>query len=123
MNFELEKKWRDVVAMTTKSFGEPLDLQSIIFLIGLQELNMGYQKLKKDQKIEVMHVALCTLLEPYGYYEFVGKDQDGWPHFKNIQPVPALNQKEQEEMIKEAIIDYFEQEPNLEEILQTVKPQ
>jgi hypothetical protein len=123
MNFELEKKWRDVLAMTTKSFGEQLDLQSIIFLIGLQELNMGYQKLKKDQKIEVMHVALCTLLEPYGYYEFVGKDEDGWPHYKNVKAVPALNQKEQEEMIKEAIIDYFEQEPNLEEILQAVKPQ
>jgi hypothetical protein len=120
MNFELEKKWREVVSMTSKRFGESLDLQSIIFLIGLQELNMGYQKLKKDQKIEVMHVALCTLLEPYGYYEFVGKDEDGWPHFKNVKPVPALNQNEQEEMIKEAIIDYFVQEPNLEDILKIV---
>jgi hypothetical protein len=123
MNFELEKKWKEVVAMTTKGFGEALDLQSIIFLIGLQELNKGYMPLKKDQKIEVMHVALCTLLEPYGYYEFIGKDEDGWPHFKNVKPVPALNQKEQEEMIKEAIIDYFNQEPDLEEILKVVNSQ
>lgn len=108
MNFEFEKKWRDTVAMASKHFGETLDLQSIIFLIGLQELNQGYQKLKKDQKIEVMHVAICTLLEPYGYYEFIGKDEQGWPHFQNVKAVPSLNQKEQEELIKEAIIDYFE---------------
>ncbi|MCB9188100.1 MAG: hypothetical protein H6599_02340 [Flavobacteriales bacterium] len=107
MNFELEKKWRDLVSEISVNFDEKLDLQSIIFLIGLQELNLGYQKLKKDQKIEVMHIAICTLLEPYGYYEFMGKDDDGWPHFTNINPIPQLNETEQEELIKEAIIDYF----------------
>ncbi|CAG5079822.1 hypothetical protein [Parvicella tangerina] len=108
MNFELEKKWRSLVAEVSENFEETLDLQSIIFIIGLQELNLGYQKLKKDQKIEVMHIAICTLLEPYGYYEFVGKDDDGWPHFEKINDIPALNENEQEELIKEAIIDYFQ---------------
>lgn len=108
MNFELEKKWRDLVEDISVHFEEKLDLQSILFLIGLQELNLGYQKLKKDQKIEVMHIAICTLLEPYGYYEFNGKDEDGWPHFTNISPIPPLNESEQEELMKEAIIDYFQ---------------
>ena len=108
MNFELEKKWRDTVKEASKHFGEILDLQTLIFLIGLQELNLGYQKLKKDQKIEVMHIAICTLLEPSGYYEFIGKDDDGWPHFENIKKLPPIDQHEQEDLIKEAIIDYFE---------------
>lgn len=108
MNFELEKKWRDLLKDISANFDEQLDLQSILFLIGLQELNLGYQKLKKDQKIEVMHIAICTLLEPYGYYEFEGKDDDGWPHFKNITALPPLNESEQEQLIKEAIIDYFD---------------
>ncbi len=108
MNFELEKKWRDTVQDASKHFGETLDLQTLIFLIGLQELNKGYQKLKKDQKLEVMHIAICTLLEPYGYYEFIGKDDDGWPHFENIKKLPPIGQHEQEDLIKEAIIDYFE---------------
>lgn len=112
MNFELEKRWRDLVQEISVNFEEKLDLQSILFLIGLQELNLGYQKLKKDQKIEVMHIAICTLLEPYGYYEFVGKDDDGWPHFENKQSLPPLNEEEQEEMIKEAILDYFERSQN-----------
>ena len=108
MNFELEKKWRDTVSIASKHFGEELDLQSILFLLGLQELNKGYIDLTKDQKIEVMHIAICTLLEPYGYYLFKGRDKDGWPHFENIETLPQLSEKEQEEMIKEAIIDYFE---------------
>lgn len=108
MNFELEKKWRELVTEISVNFEEKLDLQSILFNIGLQELNLGYLKLKKDQKIEVMHIAICTLLEPYGYYEFIGKDDDGWPHFENINQLPPLNETEQEELIKEAIIDYFQ---------------
>jgi len=112
VNFELEKAWRETLKKASVNFDEPLDLKSIIFMIGLQELNLGYQKLKKDQKIEVMHVAMCTLLEPYGYYEFVGKDDDGWPHFELIQSLPALNELEQEELIKEAIIDYFKRMEN-----------
>ena len=36
---------------TRKRFGGGLDLQAVLFLIGLQELGLGYQKLKKDQKL------------------------------------------------------------------------
>ena len=107
MNFELEKRWRDTVAIASEHFGETLDMQSILFILGLQELNKGYVDLTKDQKLEVMHIATCTLLEPYGYYEFKGRDEDGWPHFENIEELPMLTGSEQEEMIKEAIIDYF----------------
>jgi len=108
MNFELEKKWRDTVKEISENFGEELDLQSILFLIGVQELNKGHQQLNKQKKLEVMHIAICTLLEPAGYYEYVGRDKDGWPHFENSKKMPHLNEKEQELMMKEAIIEYFE---------------
>ena len=108
MNFELEKRWRDIVKKVSENFGEDLDLQAILFLIGVQELNLGYQKLNKQKKVEVMHVAICALLEPAGYYRFLGRDKDGWPHYENVKKMPQLNEKEQEEMMKEAIIDYFE---------------
>ena len=37
-------------------------------------------------------------------------DEDGWPHFKNIKKMPHLDDKEQDTMMKEAIIDYFNNE-------------
>lgn len=107
MNFELEKKWRDTIKEVSVNFHEELDLKSLLFILGLQELNLGYLELTKDQKLEVMHIAICTLLEPYGYYVFVGRDKDGWPHFEKKDDLPILSDREQEVLIKESIIDYF----------------
>lgn len=109
MNFELDKSWRETVVIASKHFGEDLDMQSILFVLGLQELNKGYIDLTKDQKLEVMHIAICTLLEPYGYYEFMGRDEDGWPHYEKRDELPALSESEQEDLMKEAIIDYFQE--------------
>ncbi len=109
MNFELEKNWRETVEKVSEHFGESLDMQSILFMIGVQELNKGFQKLSKDKKVDVMHIAVCSVLEPAGYYEFLGRDEDGWPHYENIKKLPNLNDKEQDSMMKEAIIEYFQQ--------------
>ena len=76
-------------------------------MIGLQELGMGYQKLKKDQKVEVMHIAVCALLSQWGYYEFTGHDEGGWPHWKETSKLPSINAKQQDKLIREAIVEYF----------------
>ena len=107
MDFEFEKKWNDTLLKASENFGEKLDLDALIFLIGVQELNKGYVKLEKQQKLEVMHIAICALLEPYGYYEYVGLDKDGWPHYECVEKLPSLKKEAQEKLIKEAIIDYF----------------
>ena len=108
MNFELESKWRKTIQKISKNFGDQLDIQAILFLIGLQELNIDIKKLTKDQKIEVIHVGLCTILSPYGYYNKMGVDNEGWPHFENVKKLPNVEQNQQEQIIKEAIIDYFD---------------
>lgn len=107
MNFELDKKWREATKDINEQFGEALDLQSVLFMIGVQELNKGYQKLTKDQKIEVLHIGVCSVLAPYGYYEFIGRDDDGWPHFENKKKLPNISEDEQEVLLKEAVIDYL----------------
>ena len=108
MDFEFEKIWNETVVAASEHFGEKLDLNSLIFLIGIQELNKGAIELEKQQKLEVMHVAICALLEPYGYYEYVGLDKDGWPHYDTIENLPALKKDAQERLIKESIIEYFD---------------
>ena len=107
MDLEFEKKWRDTTEKIAKNFDSSIDLQSILFLIGIQELNLGYQKLSKDQKLDVIHIGICSVFEAYGYYKNRGKDKDGWPHFEIVKELPKLSEKEQEKIIKEAIIDYL----------------
>ncbi len=84
------------------------DLQSILFLIGVQELGrIPKSGFTKEEKRDLMHVAVCTLLEAEGYFEFEGRDQDGWPHWKELKPFSIKGAVEQEEFLITHIINYF----------------
>ncbi len=106
----LKKDWETLVTFLSKKFadGDTLDLDAIIYLIGVQELGKDVREFKKDEKINLMHIAICRLLEPYGYYEFDFVDPDGWPHFKVLEELPTLKPGEQTILMKEAIVKYFE---------------
>jgi hypothetical protein len=106
---KLQQQWDEIVTELSAKFsdGDPLDLDSIIYLIGVQELGKGPQKYSKDEKINLMHIAICRLLEPYGYYEFDFTDEDGWPHYKVLKELPTLKPGEQTVLMKEAIVWYF----------------
>lgn len=108
MDDELRRQWRETEAIFEERFGPDLDLQAMLFLIGLQELGKGPMKLTKDQKMDVMHIAVCTLLSPYGYYEYKGVDDDGWPHWVRTERLPHLKPLEQEHLMKRAIIQYIQ---------------
>jgi high-affinity Fe2+/Pb2+ permease len=110
-NEESKLKWNRLVEFVSNEFGdgEQLDLQAILFLIGIQELGKGYQVFSKEEKMDLLHVAICRLLSNYGYYELEGRDKDGWPHYKTNEKLPALKPGEQTILMKEAAILYFEE--------------
>jgi hypothetical protein len=100
-------EWETLKKKLSERFGEDMDFDAILFLIGLNELGKPYRKYKKDEKLEIMHIAICTLLEPFGFYEFVGQDADGWPHWNLKENLPHLDAKQQNRLIIDAILDYF----------------
>ncbi len=106
---QLKHRWEEVVSKLSNQFadGDKLDLDAIIYLIGVQELGQLHRRFKKDHKLDLMHIAICKLLEPYGYYEFDFVDEDGWPHYKIKEQLPTLKAGEQSILMKEAIVNYF----------------
>ena len=106
----LKEKWEYLLAKLTDQFadGDELNIDGVIYLVGLQELGQGYRAFKKDEKVNLMHIAICKLLEPYGYYEFDYFDNDGWPHYKTLTELPNLKPGEQSVLMKEAILNYFD---------------
>jgi hypothetical protein len=106
---QLKERWDLVVKKLSNQFadGDLLDLDAIIYLIGVQELGQFDRKFKKDHKIDLMHIAICKLLSPYGYYEFDFVDEDGWPHYKIKEQLPTLKAGEQSVLMKDAIVNYF----------------
>ena len=108
-DIQLKQRWEKLVQFLSDRFsqGEDLDLDGIIYLIGVQELGKVHNKFKKDEKLNLMHIAICRLLEPYGFYEFEYVDRDGWPHYKVKEELPPLKAGEQSVLMKEAIVHYF----------------
>jgi hypothetical protein len=109
----IEKQWKDLLKSLNNQFDGDLDLQAVLFLIGVQELGKGRVKYSKDQKLELMHIAICTLLEPFGYYNFAGHDQDGFPHWELNEQLPPLSPGQQMALMKESILDYFAAQDNV----------
>ena len=106
---KLKERWDLVVTKLSTQFadGDSLDLDAIIYLIGVQELGQLNRKFKKDHKLDLMHIAICKLLMPYGYYDFDYVDEDGWPHYISKDELPNLKAGEQSILMKEAIVNYF----------------
>jgi len=109
-DLDFQAEWADLLKSLKEVLGENPELEAVLMLIGLQEIGLGPIKLNKQQKMECLHVAICSLLIPYGYYSFVGRDADGWPHFELLSPVPELTPAQQHRFIKTAILDYFKEE-------------
>ena len=104
---ELEKKWNELILKLENQFEDEMSLKGILYLIGVQELNFGVKRYDRDEKINVLHVAICKLLSNYGYYKFDSIDKDGWPHYKEIKALENLSEVEQQNLIKKAIINYL----------------
>ena len=107
-NDDLQQRLWTLEAKLVKTFGKKPDLQTILFLIGIQEFGDIKEKFTKEQKQDLMHIAVCQLLSPSGYYELEQVDVDGWPHFKQLRPMPDMNAFEQENFIKDHVLLYFE---------------
>jgi hypothetical protein len=105
---DLQSRWWTLEARMLERFGKKPDLEAVLFLIGIQEFGQIREKFSKEQKQDLMHVAVCSLLSQSGYYEIESYDDDGWPHFRQLKVLPVFNMFEQENFLKDHILLYFE---------------
>lgn len=106
---DLQSRWWNLEASLVERFGKKPDMETILFLIGIQEFGDIRAKFTKEQKQDLMHVAVCSLLSQSGYYELESVDEDGWPHFKQLKTLPEFNMIEQENFLKDHILLYFQE--------------
>jgi hypothetical protein len=103
----LDKKWGGLTDKLEDRFGGEMTLKGVLYLIGVQELNFGIKQFDREEKIDVLHVATCKILSSFGYYKFDRIDDDGWPHYTELKALKNLSEKEQENLIKKAILEYL----------------
>jgi len=107
---DLQSRWWQLEAKFLERFGKKPDMEAVLFLIGMQETGFLKSKITKEQKQDLMHVAVCTLLSESGFYIVEGKDEDGWPHFKQVKEIPAYDVVTQENFLKDHVLLYFEKQ-------------
>lgn len=108
-DLDLNKDWKRLMYFFIRTTGKKPTTNTLLFLIGVNELGKGKMAFSKEEKQDLMHIATCKLLSLSGYYEFEGLDPEGWPHYKAIKAVPKLSLEEQEDLLKIQMIEYFEE--------------
>lgn len=114
-DLDQERKWQRLLNKLGELIGKkPADLNGVLFLIGVQELGQGKKVFSKEQKQDLMHIAICKVLSLSGFYELEGIDEQGWPHWKLVKKLPHFDMLEQEKLLKMHVLEYFEKEIDLE---------
>lgn len=106
---DLQQRWWDLEAKLVERFGKKPDLEAVLFLIGMQETGFMKEKISKEQKQDLMHVAMCRLMSVSGYYELTHTDTDGWPHYRQLKELPKMMLTDQENFIKDHVLLYFDE--------------
>jgi hypothetical protein len=110
-DLDLDRKWNSLLGELDTIIGKkPKDLNSVLFLIGVQELGKGTKTFSKEEKQDLMHIGICKVLSLSGFYELEGLDKDGWPHWKLVNKLPHFDLLEQEKFLKIHVMEYFEKE-------------
>jgi hypothetical protein len=105
----IKRSWYDLTKQMSSILGQEPDLNALLFLIGLQESGQGYRSYSKEEKQDLMHIGTCSILIADGYYRYNGNDEDGWPVYEQLKPLPAMNLKDQDLMLRKAVIQYFKE--------------
>ena len=110
-DLDLDRKWHQLLVFVEQTIGkQPKDLNGVLFIIGMQELGQGGKRFSKEEKQDLLHIAICKVLSLSGYYELEGLDKEGWPHWKVIKKLPHFDLLEQEKLLKMHVLEYFEKE-------------
>ena len=105
---QLHEDWFELInALELILDKRPTDLNAVLFLIGVQELGLGAKEFSKEEKQDLMHIATCELLSFDGFYQFSHRDEQNWPHYDLIKPVPKEVIKFQVRLLRKNALIYF----------------
>lgn len=110
-DLDFDRRWQGLMNALQQHVGKkPKDLNGVLFLIGVQELGVGSKVFSKEEKQDLLHIAICKVLSLSGYYVLDGLDKEGWPHWKLVKKLPHFDLLEQEKLLKMHVLEYFEKE-------------
>ena len=101
------RNWKDLCEHLSGMFGLDVDLNGVLFLVGIRERGLTFQKFTKEEKISLINLGSCTLYQEMGLVESSGVDKEGWPVFHQKVLAPVIAEELKLKTLQECAIRYF----------------
>ena len=111
---EVNDKWGQILKQLENQFGKKMDMNAILLVIGIREWGRVKDTYTKEEKVRLMHIAVCRIFSPGGYYKLKGHNYQAWPQWEKVTDLPFGDVFEQESLLRQHIVTYFEDESILD---------
>ena len=100
--------WKELCDHLGKQFNIDIDLNGVLFLVGIRERGLSFQRFSKDEKMSLIHLGSCTLYQEMGLIEKTGTDKDGWPIFAQKALAPTIAEERKHKVLQDCAVRYFQ---------------
>ena len=113
--WKLDFNWLRIQHFIKDKFSIPVlpNVDTVLFLIGIQETGKISEEYSKEDKLSITTLGMCVVLSQKGYFERKGRDESGWPIWKELKPFSPTNDTERQNILKNLIFQYFESNYNI----------
>ena len=102
------ENWNDLCKTLNDKFGIEVDINGVLFLVGIRERGLTIQKFSKEEKLNLIHLGSCTLYKEMGLVESAGEDKGGWPLFRQKALAPVIPEERKLKTLQDCAIRYFQ---------------
>ncbi len=100
--------WQELCERLGKQFELEVDLNGVLFLVGIRERGLVLQPFSKEEKMSLIRLGSCTLYQEMGLTEKTGTDEEGWPVFRQKSVAPVIPEERKIKILQECALRYFE---------------
>lgn len=102
------ENWTDLCKTLNDLFGIDVDLNGVLFLVGIRERGLSFQTFTKEEKHNLINLGSCTLYQEMGMVKRSGTDPDGWPLFHQNTLAPVIPEERKLKTLQDCAIRYFQ---------------
>jgi len=101
------ENWKDLCETLNDLFEIEVDLNGVLFLVGMRERGLSFQTFTKEEKLTLINLGSCTLYLEMGLVTRSGTDHQGWPVFHQNTLAPVISEERKLKTLQDCAIRYF----------------
>jgi len=101
------QNWNELCDRLGDMFGMDVDLNGVLYLIGVRERGWILRKFTKYEKWSLINLGSCILYKEIGMVEDLGNDRDGWPMFREKTVLTNWTEERKQKTLQDCALRYF----------------